>query len=217
MTIKKYLHSCILLEENGKRLLIDPGSFSFIERKITPRDIGAVDAILITHSHQDHYFPEALKEFVKMNPALRIIASADIVELLKNENLDGEAINSGETKNIGGVAVKAIALEHGNLPILHPHNFGFIINNKFFHPGDSISRAEIINCDVLALPVSAPWAKWIDLLDFGRDLKPKIIIPIHEKVYAEYFIPRVMQISKEYIEKFGIQFKSLEIGDVLEI
>src|SRR3989338_6382374 len=195
MIIKKYFHSCILIEDHGRRILIDPGSFSFIEKEIIPEDIGPVDAILITHSHADHYYPEALRYFVNVG-CKRIVASEEICGLLRKENLPCEAIQSDEEKEIAGFTVKAIASPHGPLPITPPHNFGFLINKKFLHPGDSISLNGI-NCDVLALPVYAPWAKWIELLEFGRDFKPRVIIPIHEKVYAEYFIPRVMQVSKE--------------------
>lgn len=215
MIIKKFLHSCILLEDNGKKLLIDPGSFSFIEKKIKPEDIGPIDAILITHEHQDHYFPDALRYFVSQG-CNRIIASEEICGLLKKENLPNEIIRHDEEKDIAGFKVKAIASRHGPLPIAPPHNFGYLINEKFLHPGDSV-EVPGVKCDVLALPVSAPWAKWIELLEFGRNLKPKIIIPIHEKVYAEYFIPRVMQVSKDYLESEGIEFRKLELGDSLEV
>lgn len=216
MTIKKFLHSCILIEDNGKRLLIDPGSFSFIEKKLSPADIGPVDAILITHSHADHYYEEALKHFANAG-CQRIVASGEICELLRKAELPFEVIKPEEEKEIAGFKVKAIPAVHGALPIAHPHNFGFLINQRFFHPGDSIEILTEVKCDVLALPVSAPWAKWIDLLEFGRGFNAKVIIPIHEKVYAEYFIPRVMQVSKEYLEKQGIEFKPLNIGDKLEI
>jgi len=130
--------------------------------------------------------------------------------------LPNETIKHGEEKEVAGFMVKAVASAHGPIPAPPPHNFGFIIDGKFFHPGDSIS-ANDVQCDVLALPISAPWSTWVALLEFGRNFKPKTIIPIHEKVYAEYFIPRVFQISSEYFEKFGIEFKPLTLGEKLEI
>ena len=69
MKIYKYLHSCLVLEENGKRLLIDPGAFSFLEGLLKPEDIGPVDAILLTHQHLDHYYPDALKIILGLRAA----------------------------------------------------------------------------------------------------------------------------------------------------
>ena len=37
--IQKLLHSCLLIEESGKRILIDPGDYCFIEKKITPEQL----------------------------------------------------------------------------------------------------------------------------------------------------------------------------------
>lgn len=54
LTVRKFLHSCLVLEKEGKRILVDPGLFSFIENRITPKEIGRVDAILLTHKHPDH-------------------------------------------------------------------------------------------------------------------------------------------------------------------
>jgi L-ascorbate metabolism protein UlaG (beta-lactamase superfamily) len=65
MIVQKFYHSCILLEENGRRLLFDPGTFSFMDT-LRPEDIGVVDVIILTHQHQDHYFPEALKKIISL-------------------------------------------------------------------------------------------------------------------------------------------------------
>ncbi len=50
MKISKYIHSCLLLEKQGFKLLIDPGKFSFAEGLVKPADFKDVDAIIITHN-----------------------------------------------------------------------------------------------------------------------------------------------------------------------
>ncbi|MBI3115325.1 MAG: MBL fold metallo-hydrolase, partial [Candidatus Kerfeldbacteria bacterium] len=55
MTITKYLHSCVLLEEDGFKLLFDPGTFVFVEGLFKPADLPKPDVVLITHGHPDHY------------------------------------------------------------------------------------------------------------------------------------------------------------------
>ncbi|MDQ6892288.1 MAG: hypothetical protein M3167_06365 [Acidobacteriota bacterium] len=35
MRVSKYIHSCLLIESDGDRLLIDPGKFSFSDGRVT--------------------------------------------------------------------------------------------------------------------------------------------------------------------------------------
>ncbi|HEY4496927.1 MAG TPA: MBL fold metallo-hydrolase [Candidatus Paceibacterota bacterium] len=216
MIIKKFLHSCLLLEKDGKKLLIDPGSFSFVEGKIKPEDIGPVDIILITHQHTDHYFPEALKKILSLKEP-KIITSDEIGALLTGEGIKYHAIFDGDEIDIDGFNIKAINAAHGLTPTLPPHNFAYLIDGKLLHPGDSMSVSNDIKCDVLALPISAPWARMIDLLEFGAKFNASKIIPIHEKILADYWIPRAYDISRSYLEKKGKEFYPLEIGESLEI
>jgi L-ascorbate metabolism protein UlaG (beta-lactamase superfamily) len=52
MKITKYPQSCLLLEKNGQRIVIDPGKF-FAE-KYSFAELGEISAVLYTHRHGDH-------------------------------------------------------------------------------------------------------------------------------------------------------------------
>ena len=39
MRIEKFVHSCLRLTLDGKRLLFDPGKFSFVDGRVDPRDL----------------------------------------------------------------------------------------------------------------------------------------------------------------------------------
>ena len=54
MQISKYLHSCLLFEQEDDKLLFDPGNYSFIEGRVTPETFRDVSTVVITHSHPDH-------------------------------------------------------------------------------------------------------------------------------------------------------------------
>ena len=62
MRITKYIHSCLLLEEDGHKLLFDPGKFSFVEGLVKPAQFNDVETIAISHEHPDHIDIDALKE-----------------------------------------------------------------------------------------------------------------------------------------------------------
>jgi len=216
MTIKKFLHSCLLVEENGKRLLIDPGNFSFVENKIKPTDIGAVDVIVITHKHRDHCYPPAIKELLQIKSAT-IFANEEIGNLLKTEGLSSEKIKAGETKTISGFTIEAIDAPHGPTPGEPPHNLAFLINKKFLVTGDSLSLKTIPKCDVLALPAIGSWMLTVDALNLAKSVKPKFVFPVHDGMIKEFYTSHTDKMWKELLEKEGITFKPLALGEFLEI
>ena len=63
MKITKYAQACILIETNGKRILIDPGYLEYTESLLDEwKDI---DILLVTHKHRDHCHLPAIQEILK--------------------------------------------------------------------------------------------------------------------------------------------------------
>lgn len=216
MSIKKYLHSCLLLEESGRRLLIDPGSFSFIEKRIAPEDIGGVDVILITHKHPDHYWPEALKIITGLKPA-PILAHKEICTLLKEEGLACKPIAAGDVKEVAGFTIEAFEAPHGPIAAELPQNLAFLINKTLLHPGDSLDIEGITSCKVLALPITAPWLRLVDALDFAQKLKPEVVTPIHDAIMKDFMLERVYQMCDAKLSEWGITFKPIGLAEKLAL
>lgn len=214
MTIKKYLHSCLLVEENGKKLLIDPGAFSFLEKKVRPEDIGRPDVVAITHTHLDHYFPEALRAIA--GSSVPVVAPKEINEAMRKNNFSCETIADGKSKTIEGFTIKALKAPHETIPADIPHNQAFLINAKLLHPGDSLSVAGVKKCEVLALPIAGPWIRLVDALAFAKKLKPKRVIPIHDAIIKDFMLERMYTMCKTTLEKEGIAFHPLALGETLE-
>lgn len=190
MVIKKYLHSCLVVEENGKRLLIDPGLFSFIEGKITPKDIGPVDVILFTHKHQDHLDPLRLKECLAMKRAT-IVSHLDVGREIEKIGLSYERIEAGEKWEAEGFTIEALSAPHDPIPTEIPHNLAYKINAKLLHPGDSLHVEGIKKIEVLALPTAAPWLRAVDAIEFARKLSAQIVIPIHDAIIKDFMLERM--------------------------
>ena len=67
MKITKFNQSCLLVETNNKRFLIDPGNIGYDEYLLNEwKDI---DYILITHRHGDHCNVEAINTIAKRDNA----------------------------------------------------------------------------------------------------------------------------------------------------
>ena len=59
MKITKYPQSCLLVETNNKKILIDAGGLKYQEKFLD--NWKTVDLVLITHKHGDHIKIDVLK------------------------------------------------------------------------------------------------------------------------------------------------------------
>jgi L-ascorbate metabolism protein UlaG (beta-lactamase superfamily) len=136
MRITKYIHSCILVEEAGHKLLFDPGEFSFMEGRVQPDLFKDVGTIAISHQHPDHVDVAALKQIVSQSQA-RVIANSQVAARLEKEGIAVTSLEPG-TQQVGGFTIQAIAAQHE--PILAgelPQNTAYLVNGRLLNPGDS--------------------------------------------------------------------------------
>ncbi len=211
MKITKYIHSCLLIEEDGQRLLMDPGTFSFIEKKVAPEDFTNIHAILITHEHGDHVSPEAVKIISQRNPsAIVYVNSEKTAEIVRGAGIEAvEVFKEGE-RNVVGFHVRGVLAQHEAIPFPAPENTAYIINKKLLHPGDSYDPVlENHRMEILALPLTAPWGTWNDAIAFAIRQKPKIAIPIHDGFVKDFFLESRYAGTAKLLEKEGIEFKPL--------
>ncbi len=200
MKITKYGHCCMLIEEQGLRILTDPGIFTTKQN-----EVNNVDALLITHEHPDHYHIESVKEILKNNPEIKIVTTEFVGALLEKEGIKHEILKHGESVTVKDILIEGFGELHAQMHSSIPQstNIGFFIADKFFHPGDALTNPGK-HVEILCLPVAGPWLKLSEAVDYAIQLNPKIVIPVHEAVYVMpelgYRIPRIV------LEKNNIKF-----------
>jgi len=210
MKITKIAHSCLLIEEANVRILTDPGNFSY-----TAKELRNIDIILITHEHKDHLDIELLKEILKNNPEAKIITNKSVGKILDKENVRYEALEDNQKKTEKGILIEGVgkthALIHKNIPLVA--NVGYFINHKLFFPGDELIYPKK-PVEILAAPITVPWASISETLGYVEKIKPKICFPIHESVtnlkHLAYNLPQ------KILEDQGIKFIALEEGKSFE-
>ena len=181
MRITKFGHACVRFEHGDAVVVVDPGVFT------DPAALDGATAVLITHEHPDHYHPDHLRGadvpvFTIDAVAARIREDApDVAERL--------AVVSPGTQFDAGVPVRAVGELHA---VIHPdlprfHNSGYLLDlggHLVFHPGDALTDPGE-RVDLLCVPVSAPWLKASEAIDFARRVGAPRNLAIHDRIYSE--------------------------------
>jgi L-ascorbate metabolism protein UlaG (beta-lactamase superfamily) len=207
MKITKFGHCCLLIEENGVRILTDPGTYSTQQN-----DVVGIDFILITHEHNDHLHIDSLKVILKNNPNAKIITNESVGKLLEKEKILFNIVEDSQGFDANGILIEGFGKKHAVIHSLIPQiqNTGYFIQNKLFYPGDAyVDPCKRI--DILALPVAGPWLKLDEAIDYGLKLKPNTCFPVHDGNLKSFGAAH--NVTKKVLEQNGIIFSVLEIGN----
>jgi L-ascorbate metabolism protein UlaG (beta-lactamase superfamily) len=193
----------MIIEENGLRILTDPGSFT--ADKIS--DIKNIDLLLITDEHGDHLHLDSVKTILANNPEIKIITQKSVQAILGSSGIKCELLLSGQKTDYKGVLIEGYGEKHAVIhrEIPQSENTGYCIAGRLFYPGDALTNPHR-PIAILALPVSGPWLKISEAIDYAIELNPKICFPVHDgrATQSAYTIPA------RVLAAHGIEFKQEE-------
>ena len=222
MRIRKFLHSCVLIEKGDDRILFDPGKFSFVEGGARADDFTNLKAVIITHSHPDHMDDEAIKVIMENNTGAVLMGNSGIVgaEFAKELKANGRKVELFEEgmRRIGEFKIDAYEARHEKIVAAKiPPNTAYIVDDTLLNPGDSYAysldslRGKF---DVLALPVMAPWCTEIDAAGFAARMNAKRVLPIHDGYVKDFFLRMRYDNWETHFSGQGVKFERLDCAGV---
>ena len=210
MTITKLGHCCLLIEDNGRRVLTDPGMWSTAQNEVT-----GIDLILITHEHFDHFHLESLQKVLVNNPQAQVITNSRVKDLLAEKNIPATLLEHEQQKTIAGFDIAGFGKKHATIyPSIPPvMNTGFLLQQKFFYPGDALTNPGV-PVEIVALPMIGPWMKLAEALDWARELRPAACVPVHDGMLTDR--DWIYALPGKLLPEWGTRFDALELGNAID-
>jgi len=220
MKITRFAQSCILIETNGKRILLDPGYLQYKE-SYPDNEWKDIDILLVTHKHGDHCHSEAVKKILQ-NSKTKFYTTKEVADAYPE--ISPNIARVGDVLNFDDVKIEVVKAIHGYIPLLKGgkevnENVGFIIDdgkNRVYQTSDTICFENDYKCDVLFVPicnhglVMGPFEASL----FAKETGAKLVIPIH---YDNPKFPADLKEVEKYFNGQGLNFKFLDLEETIEV
>ena len=190
-------------------VVLDPGAFT------EPEAVDGATVVLITHEHADHYLAEHLRRTDA--PVFTIDAVAEQIRE------DAPDVAERVTVVEPGASIRRRRAHEGRRGEARRHppraarasttaaTSSTSRARTIFHPGDSLTLPPE-HVDLLLLPVSAPWLKVGECIDFARDVGAPRSLAIHDKIYSDIGLGMVTGHLTRMLGERGQEFTRLEDG-----
>ena len=186
-----------MLKFGGKVIHVDP--FSKLADYAT---LPKADLVFITHEHQDHLDPVALKQVTTAKTVVVLTAKS------AEKASGGIIMKNGDVRTIEGINVEAVPAynlvhKRDNGQPYHPKGVGngYVLtfgDKRLYIAGDTENVPEmrrLKRIDIAFLPMNLPFTMTPEMVaDAARSFRPKVLYPYH---YGETDTALIVALLKE--------------------
>lgn len=209
MKIIKLVHSCILVESNQSKILVDPGAYSWQDPDVRAHDLTGLSAVVVTHNHPDHLNEEFAKAIKQSSPDAKWYGTQQTAEQLSALGID--CSTTSQDANI-----KFVDSSHADLlPWFpeQPEHTSFILFDDVLVSGDCQSFTSAHGARILAGAINGgPWGAVVGFSKMiaSMEERPEIVVPLHDWHWNQSAKAAIYERLPQVMSQFDVEFIPLE-------
>ena len=207
---------------------MDPQSRHAVWELVRELRAEGVGIVLTTHLMDE---AEDLADQVCVVDHGKVIAAGATRELLESGD-DGETDRTVRVEATAGLDLGGleVVVGGGRHAVIHPDvpriaNVTYLVRGDgatLLHPGDSFDAPDAgvlggRRLDVLLAPVSAPWLKLAETIDFVRALDPRVVVPVHDALLSDVGHGLVNRLLGEQRTGGTYEYRPLATGESIDV
>jgi L-ascorbate metabolism protein UlaG (beta-lactamase superfamily) len=219
-------HATFLVEANGKRILIDPWVMNNPACPDDRKDLGALDAILVTHAHFDH-IGDAVE--IARSTGAQVVSIPETSHWLDSKGVDNlTEMNKGGTVKAAGCrvhmthAIHSCGITDGDQILYGGEAAGYVLELeggfKLYHSGDTAVFGDmqligkLLEPDWALLPIGDHYTMGPrSAAEAIRLLRVKTVVPMHFGTFP-VLSGTPDDLRKEASDVDGLEIVTLEPG-----
>lgn len=215
MNFTKLVHSCLLVDSGQKRVLVDPGEFSWQSGLVKTELLKVIDSVVVTHAHPDHLsagFAEAIKT---SSPDANWYGTPQVAATLKQLGIECFTVSDNPD-------IRFVQSEHADLSPWSKEqtdHTSFVILGDVLINGDCHTITSSHGAKIFAAAVTAPWgsvANFCKMIEQMTD-RPDVVVPLHDWHWSEEARESIYSRMPQVLGELGVDFAPIENGKSMEL
>lgn len=211
MKITKLIHSCLLVEKDDKKILVDPGAYSWNSGIINREHLKGIDFVVITHEHPDHCDETFIKAVYEASPDTEWFSTTEVAGKLLEFGITVKTESHNKD-------IRFITSEHADLSpwfAKQPEHTSFVLFDELLIGGDCHSLTRSHGARIFGGAINGgPWGAVVGFTKMIEAMteKPEAVIPLHDWHFNEDAKSAIYAKLPEVLGQFDVQFVPLENG-----
>lgn len=216
MKITKLTHSCLLVQVDDKKLIVDPGIYSWKSGLIDQDILEDVDYVVITHVHADHCDDNFIQAINAHSPNARWYSTNEVAKKLSGFNI------TVQTKS-DDIGIRFIQSDHADLsPWMseQPEHVSFVLFDELLIGGDCHTLTESYGARIFGGAINGgPWGGvvgFVKMIEAMND-RPKLVVPLHDWHFHQEAATAIYERLPMVLGQLDVGFVDLKDGLLTEV